>query len=307
MTNEELENQLAAAIADERRAGKTIVRLLAIADERNLYAIRGYNTLLEWLTTTFKYAEGAAYRRISAAKLLRDVPAARDKLVTGEINLTTLSLANYAVQRQEKRSGVPLTPADKRKVIAVIENKSARAAERSLFELLPDARLERPRETTQMLDAEYDRLSFNLDRAALADLQWVKDYLSHAVPNASNAQVFTRLLKDFRNRHETSAAKKHRVKKLSCTYKDEKTGRVCGSTRQMEEDHIVPRALGGTDDPANLRPLCRKHNQLMAEKLLGHAWANAWRLSRPSRPAGALKPPDGPPGQAPGFKRLRRA
>lgn len=62
-----------------------------------------------------------------------------------------------------------------------------------------------------------------------------------------------------------------------CEYKDPATGRVCNSTWQIEVDHIYPRALGGTNTIDNLRCLCRSHNFLMANKILGEKWANRWR------------------------------
>lgn len=43
-----------------------------------------------------------------------------------------------------------------------------------------------------------------------------------------------------------------------CTYRDA-NGR-CETTRPLHVDHIVPVAHGGTDDPTNLRTLCREHN-----------------------------------------------
>lgn len=54
-----------------------------------------------------------------------------------------------------------------------------------------------------------------------------------------------------------------------CTFKDPKTGKVCGSRFQVQVDHITPKALGGDDEAKNLRLLCRQHNLLMAEKALG--------------------------------------
>ncbi|WII71413.1 HNH endonuclease signature motif containing protein [Bdellovibrio sp. 22V] len=51
-----------------------------------------------------------------------------------------------------------------------------------------------------------------------------------------------------------------------CQYKH-KNGKTCGSNYQLQMDHIVPKALGGSDDSSNLRILCRTHNNLMAEKL----------------------------------------
>ena len=46
-------------------------------------------------------------------------------------------------------------------------------------------------------------------------------------------------------------------------------GRICGERRFLELDHKRPRALGGSDEPSNLRWLCRAHNLFEAERLLG--------------------------------------
>ena len=43
----------------------------------------------------------------------------------------------------------------------------------------------------------------------------------------------------------------------------------CGSTRDIQIDHIVPFALGGRSSPENLRLLCGKHNRLEAERVYG--------------------------------------
>jgi len=47
------------------------------------------------------------------------------------------------------------------------------------------------------------------------------------------------------------------------------SGGVCGSTWQVELDHVVPVALGGETSLSNLRCLCRAHNQAAAREALG--------------------------------------
>ena len=46
-----------------------------------------------------------------------------------------------------------------------------------------------------------------------------------------------------------------------CQFKDPRNGRICGSKHFLEVDHITPRFANGTNDPKNLRLLCRNHNQ----------------------------------------------
>ena len=46
-----------------------------------------------------------------------------------------------------------------------------------------------------------------------------------------------------------------------CSYVDRETGRRCNSRHLIEIDHILPYALGGGADPANLRLLCEAHHR----------------------------------------------
>jgi hypothetical protein len=48
-------------------------------------------------------------------------------------------------------------------------------------------------------------------------------------------------------------------------------GGVCGSTWQVELDHILPDALGGATTAANLRCACKPHNAIAAMRALGPA------------------------------------
>jgi 5-methylcytosine-specific restriction endonuclease McrA len=49
------------------------------------------------------------------------------------------------------------------------------------------------------------------------------------------------------------------------------SGGICGSTRRVELDHIVPRALGGPSTADNCRLICRVHNDLAARLVFGNA------------------------------------
>ena len=46
-----------------------------------------------------------------------------------------------------------------------------------------------------------------------------------------------------------------------CSYVDRGSGRRCGSRHQVQIDHILPFALGGSAEPGNLRLLCAAHHR----------------------------------------------
>ncbi len=46
-------------------------------------------------------------------------------------------------------------------------------------------------------------------------------------------------------------------------------GKRCGSRHNLQIDHIVPFALGGTTSIDNLQLLCQKHNLMKAEREFG--------------------------------------
>jgi len=47
---------------------------------------------------------------------------------------------------------------------------------------------------------------------------------------------------------------------------------ICADTRDLTADHIVPRAKGGDDSPANVQVLCRSCNGRKAGRLPGGRW-----------------------------------
>jgi len=55
-----------------------------------------------------------------------------------------------------------------------------------------------------------------------------------------------------------------------CTFVSDE-GRHCRARRNLQVDHVIPWAKGGTHDPGNLRLLCATHNRLMAQREFGHA------------------------------------
>ncbi len=59
---------------DERKITLEIIELLEEIDRRKLYLLRGFGSLLEYCVKELKYSESSAYRRISAMRVVHDLP-----------------------------------------------------------------------------------------------------------------------------------------------------------------------------------------------------------------------------------------
>jgi hypothetical protein len=57
-----------------------------------------------------------------------------------------------------------------------------------------------------------------------------------------------------------------------CTFTDPVSGRRCSSQYCLEIEHIIPIALGGSNELSNLSLLCRLHNQYRAIQEFGLEW-----------------------------------
>jgi 5-methylcytosine-specific restriction endonuclease McrA len=66
-----------------------------------------------------------------------------------------------------------------------------------------------------------------------------------------------------------------------CTFVD-RNGERCTETIALQIDHVRPRALGGSDEPTNLRAMCAAHNRLLAERTFGRKTVE--RAIRSARP-----------------------
>ncbi len=286
MNNREVGEKLGELTREERRITHEILELINLARERRAYLEHGFSSLFDWLVKGFGYSHSAAYRRIEAAKVLKSVPETARKLQSGEVNLTTLSKVQTAIRNQEKSTGHKVALDTKREIINKIKNKSARETEQILCAALPEFASSTTQERRTVINEKSTRHSLNFSIQMSEDLRRAKELLSHKFPNPSDADIVAFALKFLLDKSDplrktkvgqpSAAASKSVIRRSliqasqgGCSFKDPMTGRTCGSRHQVQIDHILPKALGGTDDPENLRPLCRQHNLHMAEVTFG--------------------------------------
>jgi hypothetical protein len=65
-----------------------------------------------------------------------------------------------------------------------------------------------------------------------------------------------------------------------CEFLDEKTGRRCDCRFGLQREHVIPLALGGTNDLSNMQLLCATHNQLRARAVFGNKKMDAYQTRK---------------------------
>lgn len=307
LTNEALLRTTHALVAEERKLTTEILWHLHEIQVRRLYAEKGYGSLFEYAVHALGYSEAAAGRRISAMRLLAEVPEIEPALKAGEISLSTLSTIQSFVRRKDE----PISKQEKRELIFAPQGKSRRECEKHLVALDPLAAA--PQEKERVVSPTQTEVRFIADDALMEKLQKIRELDGHFQTNASYLELFHRMadlaLKrlDPLDKKKTSKVFTPPAEQLSpsnTTSANERTGahqspnlnsryvpahikrqvwfrdqarcqfrnpegKLCESRFALEIDHIVPFSQNGKTELKNLQLLCRTHNRLKALSQFG--------------------------------------
>ena len=281
LTDDELDQQLVGLARKEREILTDILNHLRECEARRLYSKYKFQSLFEYAIKRMGYSEDQAARRISAMRLLKELPAIEEKIETGSLTLTHLVKAQ-SLFNQEKKADRSRTNSEKLDLLNKIESTSKRETEKTLAEESFVASL--PQQTKIELDSFDPSLQKKLTRLLgvrasarpnmtlhdlideMADLAIEKwDPLAKAeralrkkvdAPRPAPVRVNQRPAPVRRSGSRyIPAVLRHEV-----YMRDGGICRNCGSNHDVEVDHIVPVARGGTNEISNLRLLCRSCN-----------------------------------------------
>jgi hypothetical protein len=290
LSNELLVERFGKLVRTERKISHLVIACIAEIEIRRIYLDRAYPSLFEYLTKEFGYSESAAYRRISAARLLRQVPEIAQKIEEGRINLSQASLLVQTVRTAEKTLAQPVSKDQKLQILEMIEDKSFQHSQQIIHREL-GVNAQEPHRSRTHSDGSVT-LSLTLTAEQAARWQQVAELTSHAVDSHDPAAVLDYLVqKEIARRLEIKRASPIRkspsqnprmiapnVRKVvmgnsqslqglstataaGCNYQDPVTGRRCGSRHSLQVDHQQSVWAGGNRDLANLQALCGPHNR----------------------------------------------
>ncbi|MFN7728798.1 MAG: HNH endonuclease [Bdellovibrio sp.] len=264
-------------VRDERELLTLILRRFREIERRRLYSSLGYGSLFECAVKKFGYSEDQAYRRIAAMRLLRELPQMEARLESGEISLSHLGIAQ-SLFRQEQRLCNQFTSTKKMEVIDKMAGKPMREAQRlahSYSSSQPSTRTDQ----VSVWSVDRTEIRFVAPREVEKKIAMLRGYLAHKRPHWSLGHLFDRLcdlgLKEWAPSASRQSLKQRlsensvRVSRRELFLRAQNKCEKCSSTFALEVDHIQPRALGGTSEPANLRVLCRSCNQRAAVQVFG--------------------------------------
>lgn len=299
LSDQALLEKIKQLVGEERKLNLEILHHLREVEDRKLFLARGYSSLFDYAVKELSYSQSAAYRRIQAMRLIKDLPEMEKKIAEGSINLTVVAQAQSFFKAEAKKNQA-YSAAHKLKLLHQLENKSSREVEKVFVQLNPEIKA---REKVRAISANQVELKIILDEKLKNQLNELRALLSHVNPNMSyqeliaylaevglkkldprlreekkrsqdnqrqatpapevKAKVKESLIKAERSRY-ISAELKSKIWKRDqgcCTYIDPKTKRKCASKYFIQIDHRIPFALGGPNIESNLRLLCAAHNQ----------------------------------------------
>lgn len=245
----------------DRETTLKLLHHLKEIDRRKLYSDLKYSSLFNYCIHELGYSEGSAQRRIVAARMMRDIPEIEEKIETGELTLTNISLVNQFIDR----------PSDRRKVLKAVEGLTKKQCERKLFEITGKELV--PDEIKKRLSEDKVQVAVVLSDETLAEIEKLKALIGK---DLSMDEIVRFMAKEAIKSVEKSKFKQTQVpKSLSPVavgrrvpanlkrevYKRDQKCVNCGSLYRLNFDHRIPYALSGLTEKKNLRLLCFQCNQ----------------------------------------------
>ena len=221
--------------------------------------------MINYAIKDLQYSESAALRRIQSARLLADIPEIENKINDGSLSLSNLQKAsNFFKQENIQDIGGKL------EVIEKLEGKTAREAEKTLFELGTTPVL--PPESVKPVSASFTQVKVNVSdetynlmtkaRSILGEFSFGDSYMSkvacEAIENINRKKY--KLTSKGRNT-ETSGRVPTASQQRELYERGEGVCEKCGSLFKVQKDHRHPYSLGGKTETSNLRLLCFHCNQ----------------------------------------------
>lgn len=195
MSPQELRIRLPKLVRYERKVMAVILEHIAEVDRCRLFFAWGHASLYDYLTKEIGYSESAAYRRMQAARALRQVPEIKTAVENGTLNLSQIAMAQASIRSEEKCTGNKIAPTQRKEIFEAIQSKNTRETQVELDTRLPEHDT-LPVVKEKFLRDESVDLHLRIPKDLFAELEKVKSLYSHMIPDGDWRKVLGQMAKD---------------------------------------------------------------------------------------------------------------
>jgi hypothetical protein len=290
-TDAQILSEFEVWVGKEREAITHELYYLREIEERKLYLLEA-GSLKEFCMKVHGYSRHEAQTRIDVMRLMKVVPELDADLDAGRLSLTVAAQAMSAFRiedaRREAAGEAQLSEEEHKTVLADLISSSTREADRKLATHFPN---QAKPERTKSVSESVTRIEFNVGADQMKKLERLQAHYFHQT-GGSWEKLFEILADheieklDAPMRRSTGSkpgrapgAKQRRTRHIQkqthqevwsnwergCVYILE-NGERCGSRQNLEKDHVIEFADGGTNDKENLRLLCGAHNRYRSDR-----------------------------------------
>lgn len=290
-------------VSDERNAVAESLACLAEIARRNAYSDLGYPNLFEYCVGHLKYSEASANRRLYAMRAAEARHEIYADLKSGALSLGILSMISSDVLGPDGAQVLVAVRGKRKRQVEewLAARRPAAPPPPDRVKVLPPAPSKPPLEPSDGF--RFDEVqpapplptyqySFVASPELHRAIERLRDILWNKMPFGNLDDFLQEAVRDYLTRHDPelklqaqksakpvpvteSRRVPNRVRDIvwardggRCAFISSE-GRRCGARRGLELDHIRPFSAGGrSDDPANIRLLCREHNQLARRQVL---------------------------------------
>ncbi len=293
LSNVQLHQQTQMTAEKERLTTIELLWHLRENEKRMLYAQMGYRDLKEYCVKELKLSEGSAWRRISAMRLLQEIPEIETKIKSGDLNITQISMARAHFRE------VKVSNSEKHEILFALENQSTRTTERILAENRPEDLIANPEVIEKPLRGQKLEVTLILDESLQKELEEIQILLGKTYSKLELLRMLAKeklqvLKQDLNKKRKAEApvvrnaqsapnenstqsryisrGKLSEIKRRDqhhCQFLEPLTGRQCSARTYLQVEHRTPYAKGGLSNLENLQLLCSNHNRLRAVQQFG--------------------------------------
>jgi hypothetical protein len=277
----ELITAMKLLVKKDHEANARLICFLREVNEREIHLAKGCSTLELFCEAVLGLTENQARMRVRAMRLAQAIPAVEEMVRQGDLTLSVASLAQSRFSQVEKNS-LRLSEAKQSEIVSRLSRCSLREAERVLAETVGGPAP--PKEKKTAYAGGNTRLEFTASATLMENIERLQDLLAHKNFDGRLDLLFEYVSeialaelekKSFVEPEEVLAKTENVTRHIPlqvqravwlrdggcCQFRDEESGRVCGSRRWVQIDHILEFSRGGKHEISNLRLLCGAHNR----------------------------------------------